>query len=179
MVMTTSGEDTQVRQQARARRLAGASRGTQVAQRREAWPGQPAAIYCRISHVKDQDQTGVDRQERICREIAARHGFTVAAEQVFVDNNRSAWRRDRRRDGWDAMLAEPRQGSVRHLLAYHPDRLMRQPRDLEELLTIADETGITLHGRPTSGTCPTRTTGSCCGSRSRTPAVPPTTPPAG
>lgn len=27
----------------------------------------------------------------------------------------------------------------RHIIVYHPDRLLRQPRDLEELLTISDD----------------------------------------
>lgn len=36
---------------------------------RESWEGEQAAIYCRISHIKDKDQTSVERQERICRDI--------------------------------------------------------------------------------------------------------------
>jgi DNA invertase Pin-like site-specific DNA recombinase len=89
---------------------------------------------------------GVDRQERICREIADRLRLVVPPSLVFVDNNRSAWRRDRKRPGWDALLKEMDEGKIRHLIAYHPDRLMRQPRDLEELLTISDSNHITLHG---------------------------------
>jgi hypothetical protein len=65
---------------------------------------------------------------------------------VFVDNNRSAWQRDRKRPGWDKMLSEMSDGRIRHLIAYHPDRLMRQPKDLEELLSVADSHHITLHG---------------------------------
>jgi DNA invertase Pin-like site-specific DNA recombinase len=38
-------------------------------------------------------------------------------------------------------------GVIRHIVVYHPDRLMRQPWDLEELLSIADENGIILHGK--------------------------------
>ncbi|MGP3999609.1 recombinase family protein [Streptomyces sp. 8N706] len=110
------------------------------------WSGQPAAIYCRISHVNDDDQTGVDRQERICRELAERLGLSIAQTMVFVDNNRSAWQRNRKRPGWDALLETAREGRVRHILTYHPDRLMRQPRDLEELLQISDDHDITLHG---------------------------------
>jgi DNA invertase Pin-like site-specific DNA recombinase len=108
---------------------------------------QPAAIYCRISHVNDDDQTGVDRQERICRDVAVRLGVTVDEDHVFVDNNRSAWRRNRKRPGWDAMLDGMRDQKFNHVIAYHPDRLMRQPRDLEELLQIADDRRITLHGQ--------------------------------
>lgn len=108
--------------------------------------GEPAAIYCRISQAEDDDQTGVDRQERICREIAERRGFAVNQAHVFVDNSRSAWSRKRKRPGWDELLRAARERGFRHIIAYHPDRLMRQPRDLEELLQVSDDHAITLHG---------------------------------
>jgi hypothetical protein len=47
------------------------------------WVGQPAAIYCRISKARDEDQTGVDRQERLCREVAARLGLVILPGAVF------------------------------------------------------------------------------------------------
>ncbi len=111
------------------------------------WAGQPAAIYCRISKARDEDQTGVDRQERLCREVAERLGLVIAPGAVFVDNNRSAWQRTRNRPGWNALLETIRAGQLRHVIVYHPDRLMRQPRDLEELLTLSEEHDITLHGQ--------------------------------
>ena len=111
------------------------------------WVGQPAAIYCRMSSARDEDQTGVDRQERLCREVADRLGLVIAPGAVLVDNNRSAWQRRRKRPGWDALLEAIRAGGVRHVIVYHPDRLMRQPRDLEELLTLSEEHDITLHGQ--------------------------------
>ena len=111
------------------------------------WVGQPAAIYCRVSSARDEDQTGVDRQERLCRQVADRLGLVIAAGCVFVDNNRSAWQRQRNRPGWEALLGVIRAGGVRHVIVYHPDRLMRQPRDLEELLALSDEHDITLHGQ--------------------------------
>lgn len=108
--------------------------------------GENAAIYCRISRTRDKDQTGVDRQEKICRAIARRLGLKVAKAHVFVDNNRSAWQRDRKRPQWDELLATMAEGRVTHVIVYHPDRLMRQPHDLEELLRIAGEHRVTLHG---------------------------------
>jgi site-specific DNA recombinase len=89
--------------------------------------GQPAAIYCRISKAQDEDQTGVDRQERLCRDVAERLGLVVAPACVFVDNNRSAWQRSRHRPGWDALLEAIRAPRLQHVIVYHPDRLMRQP----------------------------------------------------
>ncbi|TCO53502.1 DNA invertase Pin-like site-specific DNA recombinase [Actinocrispum wychmicini] len=109
--------------------------------------GQPAAVYCRISKADDDDQTGVDRQERLCREVADRLGLVVTSDSVFVDPNRSAWKRDRKRPGWDKLIDAMRNGRFRNVIVYHPDRLMRQPKDLEELLTISDEYGIVLHGQ--------------------------------
>ncbi|MFE7210021.1 recombinase family protein [Streptomyces sp. NPDC057611] len=109
-------------------------------------PGESAAIYCRISHTRDEDQTGVDRQERICRDIAERLQLRVEPAHVYVDNNRSAWQRNRKRPGWEEMLEAMGEGKIRHVIVYHPDRLMRQPKDLEELLSIADDKRVLLHG---------------------------------
>ncbi len=89
----------------------------------------------------------MDRQERLCREVAERLGLVIVPGCVFVDNNRSAWQRSRKRPGWDALLEVIRTGRVQHVIVYHPDRLMRQPRDLEELLTVSEEHDITLHGQ--------------------------------
>ncbi|MFF3245768.1 recombinase family protein [Streptomyces sp. NPDC002870] len=146
--MDPVNEDSQVNNDSeRLRRLARIAGAQRDKRSRTDWTGEPAAIYCRISHVNDDDQTGVDRQERICRDIAQRLGVTVDQHMVFVDNNRSAWQRNRQRKGWDALLDAARSGGIRHILTYHPDRLMRQPRDLEELLQIADDNSINLHGQ--------------------------------
>lgn len=105
------------------------------------------AIYARISHIKDDDQTGVDRQVRICRETSARQKITVAERHVFIDPSRSAWQRNCKRPGWDALLQAIRDGEITHVIVYHPDRLMRQPWDLEELLRLADERKLMLYGQ--------------------------------
>lgn len=106
---------------------------------------EQAAIYCRISKADEDDQTGVDRQEEICREVAKRLSFRVV--DVYKDNNRSAWQRNRKRPGWDELLTKMGKGKYRHVIVYHPDRLMRQPRDLEELLAAAEDQRVTLHGQ--------------------------------
>ena len=73
--------------------------------------------------------------------------MTVSPEHVFKDPNRSAWQRDRKRSGWDRLLELAGAKKIRHVVPYHPDRLMRQPKDLEKLITIADDHDITLHGQ--------------------------------
>jgi site-specific DNA recombinase len=143
----TSDKQASDREPLRRNRVARLASVANRRRTREEWTGEPAAIYCRISHVNDDDQTGVDRQQRICRETAERLKLDVPEKMIFVDNNRSAWKRNRKRPGWDALLGAARDGKVRHILTYHPDRLMRQPYDLEELLQVADDQDITLHGQ--------------------------------
>ena len=101
-----------------------------------------AGIYCRLSLAKFGDSTKVDEQERICRELCGRRGWAVA--EVYTDNNRSAWQRNRKRKDWDRMLADVEAGKLDAIVVYHGDRLVRQPYDLECLLNLAYGKGIRL-----------------------------------
>jgi DNA invertase Pin-like site-specific DNA recombinase len=105
------------------------------------------AIYCRRSATGDKQQVTVNRQKKLALEDCKKLGLIVQGQYVYVDNGTSAWKRDRKRAGWDELIAACRRGEIKHIVCYHPDRLMRQPRDLEELLTISDEYGIILYGR--------------------------------
>ena len=101
-----------------------------------------AVIYCRMSLAQHGDTVKVKRQERLCRALAERVGWEVV--HVYCDNNKSAWRRDRQRPDWDAMLASIERGEVGAVIIYHGDRLIRQPWDLEMLLNLADGRGVKL-----------------------------------
>lgn len=101
-----------------------------------------AAIYCRISLAVLKDTTKVDEQEAQCREVARRLGWEVTA--VFKDNSRSAWQRNRKRDGWDAMLEGLRVGRFGAIVSYWGDRIVRQPRDLEDLLDLREGRKISV-----------------------------------
>jgi site-specific DNA recombinase len=104
--------------------------------------GIRAGIYTRMSRADMDDQTKVDDQERRCRDLAAARGWEVA--DVYPDNNRSAWQRNRKRPGWDAMLSDVNAGKINAIIVYHGDRLIRQPRDLEDLIDLARGKGIRL-----------------------------------
>lgn len=101
-----------------------------------------AVIYCRISLATHGDRTKVERQEKLCRRVAKRLGWEVTV--VYCDNNKSAWQRNRKRKEWDAMLAAIEAGEADAVIVYHGDRLIRQPWDLEKLLSLADGKGIRL-----------------------------------
>jgi DNA invertase Pin-like site-specific DNA recombinase len=106
-----------------------------------------AAIYCRRSSKGDKEQITVTRQKKLALQDCEHLGLSVAPQHVYIDNGASAWQRNRKRPGWDALLEAARRGEVKHIVCYHPDRLMRQPHDLEELLSISDQHGIMLYGR--------------------------------
>jgi DNA invertase Pin-like site-specific DNA recombinase len=105
------------------------------------------AIYCRRSKKGDKQQITVNRQKRLALADCEKLGLSVSANHIYIDNGASAWQRKRKRAGWDALIEAARRGEVKHIVCYHPDRLMRQPFDLEELLKISDDHGITLYGR--------------------------------
>lgn len=101
-----------------------------------------AAVYTRLSYSPDGSVETVERQEADCRRVAERLGADIG--EVFCDNNRSAWRRGVRRPGWEQMLQQITDGRWDIIITYHGDRLMRQPRDLEALLRIADDRALQL-----------------------------------
>lgn len=101
-----------------------------------------AGIYCRLSFAPDGSVEKVERQEADCRQLAGRLGWPVAA--VYPDNSRSAWQRNRKRPAWDQMLTDLDAGRIDSIIVYHGDRLIRQPSDLEVLLTLADDKRVPL-----------------------------------
>ncbi|WP_433893000.1 recombinase family protein [Streptomyces sp. CA-111067] len=105
---------------------------------------QRAGVYCRLSYAPDGSVEKVERQEADCRDLAARGGWVVSEAHVFADNSRSAWQRNRKRPGWDALLSAVVGGEIDGIIVYHGDRLMRQPYDLEKLISAADSKGLRI-----------------------------------
>lgn len=105
---------------------------------------QRAGIYTRLSYLDDGTEERCDRQEADCRALAGRMAWPVSERHVLSDPGRSAWRRNIRRPGWEALLAAIKADEIDAVIVYHGDRLLRQPRDLEALLEIARKKGIRL-----------------------------------
>lgn len=99
-----------------------------------------AGIYVRISDDKAGAGLGVARQEADCRQhVCDPRGWTVS--QVYVDNDRSAYS-GKPRPAYTRMLTDAEAGQLDAVVAWHPDRLHRHPRELEEFITIVDKAGI-------------------------------------
>lgn len=96
------------------------------------------ALYCRISSDPHGERGGVDRQEAECRVWADEHGWMITA--VYVDNDVSAYS-GKRRPGYERMLEVLDAGGHDGVLAWHPDRLHRAPRELERFIDVVEARG--------------------------------------
>lgn len=111
-----------------------------------------AALLVRISDDREGDALGVGRQERDARALAERLGWQIGP--VFTENDTSAFKRRTvtlpdgttglrvLRPQFRALLDAVRLGQVDGLLAYHLDRVARDPRDLEDLIDVVEQTRI-------------------------------------
>jgi len=98
-----------------------------------------AGIYARISSDRDGTQLGVTRQLEDCRKLAAKKGWLVVDE--YVDNDVSAYA-TKKRPEFLRILEDMRSGRLDALVVYNADRLTRRPRDLEDLIDVAEAAGI-------------------------------------
>ena len=100
-----------------------------------------AAIYARISQDRDGLRAGVDRQVDECRALAVRLGWEIGA--VYADDDVSAYS-GRRRSEYERMLRDLREGTADGVLAWHPDRLHRRPRELEAFIQLVETHGFPI-----------------------------------
>ncbi len=102
-----------------------------------------AAVYCRISRDREgpTQGLGVARQEADCRARADALGWTVA--DVLVDNDISAYS-GKRRPGYERLIAGLNDGTYGAVIAWHPDRLHRHPRELENFIDVVEKAGASV-----------------------------------
>jgi site-specific DNA recombinase len=100
--------------------------------------GIRAAIYIRISRTK-RELLDAKRQEPPCRAFCAEQGWQVV--EVYVDDNRSAWKREIRRDAFERMLTDVRAGKLDAIVTWQADRLLRRVDDASAIINIAKQHG--------------------------------------
>jgi DNA invertase Pin-like site-specific DNA recombinase len=97
------------------------------------------AIYTRISKDTEGTELGVQRQEQDCRREADRRGWEVV--QVYTDNDVSATR-SKVRPEYQRMIRDIESGHIQAVVVWAVDRLTRTPRELEDIIDLADKRGL-------------------------------------
>ncbi|MGN7976516.1 recombinase family protein [Microbacterium sp. 22195] len=101
-----------------------------------------AAVYLRISLDKDGDGLAVDRQRSDCMRILGERGWTLYEE--YADESISAFKKNVARPAYDRMSADFKAGKFRAIVCWDLDRLTRQPRQLEDWIDAAEDSGLLL-----------------------------------
>ena len=98
-------------------------------------------IYLRQS--KDHEGTGlaVERQLEDCRSLVERRGWEVT--RVITDNDVSA-SSTKVRPGYRELLAEIDAKGCDVVVAWAPDRLLRRPIEMEDLIDRTERTGVKI-----------------------------------
>jgi len=97
-----------------------------------------AGIYARISSDPDGTRLGVERQIADCEALAARLGWTVSDQ--YIDNDLSAWS-GKARPEYQRMVDDLKNREIDAVLVWHPDRLTRHPKEVEELIALVEGIG--------------------------------------
>jgi len=100
-----------------------------------------ALVYTRQSLDRSGAGAAVDRQREDCLKLCAERGWTVVRE--YSDNDVSATS-SKPRPQYQAMLASVKRGEAKVLVAWHVDRLTRKLTELEDLIAVAERTGLRI-----------------------------------
>jgi len=96
-----------------------------------------AAIYTRISSDPRGEGLGVARQRDDCLKLIEARGYEVFG--IYEDNDVSAYS-GKHRVQYSRMMADVSAGRIDVVVAWDPDRLHRNPSELEDFITIIEET---------------------------------------
>jgi DNA invertase Pin-like site-specific DNA recombinase len=96
-----------------------------------------AGLYLRMSRDAEARGLGIGRQRKDGEALAGRLGWPIVQE--YSDNDLSASRYSHKpRQGYARMLQDLQEGAINAVVVYDQDRLVRQPKELEELLEVCD-----------------------------------------
>lgn len=99
-----------------------------------------AGIYLRQSSDPKNDQLGVDRQRQDCVRLCETKRWGYAE---YMDNDTSATSR-KPRPAYERMLSDIRNGAIGAVVVWDLDRLYRKPRELEDLIDLAEVGTVAL-----------------------------------
>lgn len=101
-----------------------------------------AVGYTRLSLDRNGEGLAVARQREDIEHKATVLGWQVSA--YYEDNDTTADPRKKVRPAFQRLLADMRTGKVKHVLCYDQDRLVRDPRELEDIVDAVEAGDVAL-----------------------------------
>jgi len=98
--------------------------------------------YARISDDDTGLRAGVDDQAAQNLDLAERRGITLVGR--FCDNSKSASRNLIKRSDFQALLDRIKQGDVRYVIGWHPDRLLRDNGEGVAFVKLCEQHKVTV-----------------------------------
>jgi site-specific DNA recombinase len=105
-------------------------------------PKKRACAYVRVSLDRTGESQSPERQEDECRRLAAGRGWELT--KVYADRNLSAFKKNVRRPGYEAMLTAVRAGAVDVVVVYSMSRLARSTQEVARILDLLGQHGCAL-----------------------------------
>jgi site-specific DNA recombinase len=102
----------------------------------------PIDIYARRSRAGDREQRSTGGQVAACIAILEERGLPIG--QTFVDEGKSAWRKDVRRPGWEALMIRLESGASGGCIMYELSRFSRDPEPTMIRLLDAANRGLLI-----------------------------------
>lgn len=103
--------------------------------------GSRVVIYTRVSKDDSGEGKSNDRQAEDCRKLASLRGWEVVEE--LADISISAYT-GVARPSWQRVIEMARAGQCDVILAWHLDRITRSMVELEALINLSEETGVSI-----------------------------------
>ncbi len=99
------------------------------------------AIYVRISQDTGLTRAGVKRQRADCESLCTAHKW---GRLVYYEDNDTSAYSGRKRPAYEQMMDAVIAGEIDRIVAWHPDRLHRQPAELEGFIKTIETTGCAV-----------------------------------
>jgi len=113
-----------------------------------------AIIYARLSPTPRGEESkggNLTQQVELSQALCDRNGWSVVAVIVEKDMSASTKRGAKRSDEWERVKALVEDGKADAIVSRHFDRMYRTPWDLEDLVDLAESTGVTLAAAQAQG----------------------------
>lgn len=103
-----------------------------------------AVIYTRISEDREGREVGVAQQLEVCEAYCQRAGLTIVDRLSDNDISASAFSK-KERPGYQRVVTLLSSGIAKHVVVRETSRLYRRPRDLENLIDLCEQRGVSVH----------------------------------